>query len=564
MVSALDKKLAARSARLRGQAATIALVVACGIAGYVSMQSTCCFARRCRRELLRRDAFRGRLRAPETRAERRRFAPRDDSRRRRGRDARRRFRALAARGHARARRRSRRVAAGERQAGACRTSCFARGDCPTPGRSDEAVLLASFADAHALDTGSTIPAVINGVLRDVRVVGIAMSPEYVFAIVRRGGLSTCDASRVLWMDRDAIARRSSSTARSTTSWCGSSRARRSAGVIERSIAMLAPYGGLGAVPRRRQPSAFMLAQELDQLRAIATLVPDHLPRRRGVLVQRRPRARRRAPARPDRDAQGARIFEPRDRRALREARRRDHARWARRSASVSARGSVEACSISIGRIFELPEMTYRLDLRVTATSVVVSLVAAASERSSRCGRSFGSPPRRRCSPSRRRATNRRSSNGSACRGSRRARPDGDARDARGARCARRSPSLGLSLAVMGLVTSRFGYDAVDAFETMLFETSQRDDLAVTLRNTSPEAAAREIAHVPGVLDDREPSRRSRFAHGAARATATCRSRPPRSRRAAARLSLAAEGSRRAERRRHAHDEARRDPRRAAR
>ena len=41
MVRALDKKLFRDLLGLKGQAITIALVVACGIAGYVSMQSTC-------------------------------------------------------------------------------------------------------------------------------------------------------------------------------------------------------------------------------------------------------------------------------------------------------------------------------------------------------------------------------------------------------------------------------------------------------------------------------------------------------------------------------------------
>ena len=38
-------------------------------------------------------------------------------------------------------------------------------------------LLESFADAHALQLGDTLPVVINGTLRDLRIVGIAMSPE---------------------------------------------------------------------------------------------------------------------------------------------------------------------------------------------------------------------------------------------------------------------------------------------------------------------------------------------------------------------------------------------------
>ena len=40
MVSAIDRKVLRDLVQLRGQVVTVALVVACGIAGYVAFQST--------------------------------------------------------------------------------------------------------------------------------------------------------------------------------------------------------------------------------------------------------------------------------------------------------------------------------------------------------------------------------------------------------------------------------------------------------------------------------------------------------------------------------------------
>jgi hypothetical protein len=57
-----------------------------------------------------------------------------------------------------------------------------RGRTPQPGRRDEAVVLQSFADAHELTIGDTVPATIYGGREEVAIVGIALSPEHVYAI----------------------------------------------------------------------------------------------------------------------------------------------------------------------------------------------------------------------------------------------------------------------------------------------------------------------------------------------------------------------------------------------
>ena len=59
------------------------------------------------------------------------------------------------------------------------------GRWPEFGRDDEVVVSEGFAIAHGLVTGDTLRALVNGRYQPLTVVGIALSPEYVFAI--RGG-----------------------------------------------------------------------------------------------------------------------------------------------------------------------------------------------------------------------------------------------------------------------------------------------------------------------------------------------------------------------------------------
>lgn len=147
------------------------------------------------------------------------------------------------------------------------------GRLPERGKSDEVVVLESFADAHGLRPGHKIPAVINGTLRDLVVAGIALSPEYIFAI--RPGALADDPRRyaVLWMERTAVgAAFDLEGAFNEVSFVlepgASGRA-----VCDAVDRVLAPYGTDGAYERRDQLSNRILTQELSQLGALGGMVP---------------------------------------------------------------------------------------------------------------------------------------------------------------------------------------------------------------------------------------------------------------------------------------------------
>ncbi len=147
------------------------------------------------------------------------------------------------------------------------------GRLPQRGGEDEVAVLSSFADAHGLRPGHSVPAVIGGRQRQLRIVGIVLSPEFVYAI--RPGSLVADPQRyaVLWMDRavlgSAFQLEGAFNDVTLRLQPGASEADVRAGVDR----LLLPYGGDGAVGRDDQISNRMLRTELGQLEAIAGMVP---------------------------------------------------------------------------------------------------------------------------------------------------------------------------------------------------------------------------------------------------------------------------------------------------
>ena len=76
---------------------------------------------------------------------------------------------------------------------------------PDPARPEEVVINAAYAQARAVRPGDAIEVILNGRLQAFRVVGIALSPEFVFAT--RSALPLPDDRNfvVLWAGEDAVA-----------------------------------------------------------------------------------------------------------------------------------------------------------------------------------------------------------------------------------------------------------------------------------------------------------------------------------------------------------------------
>jgi putative ABC transport system permease protein len=148
------------------------------------------------------------------------------------------------------------------------------GRLPTPGRSDEALLLDAFAERWNVAPGDTLRVILSGTLRPIRITGLATSPEFIYPIPAGGGLIPDDSRfAVLWMDRGGVAplfqMEGAFNDLVVRLQPGASEREALAGIDQ----LLEPYGGRGSYGRALQPSHFILEGELDQLRQFALVVP---------------------------------------------------------------------------------------------------------------------------------------------------------------------------------------------------------------------------------------------------------------------------------------------------
>jgi len=148
-----------------------------------------------------------------------------------------------------------------------------RGSYPAVGASDQVLAAEAFATAHKIHEGDTFGAVINGRWKRLTIVGVALSPEYVYSL--RGGDIYPDDKRfgVFWMRRRDLAAAFDLDGAFNDVVFRLSRDAPSATVIEHVDHTLARYGGLGAYAQKDQTSAWFLDNELAQLANMGLVTP---------------------------------------------------------------------------------------------------------------------------------------------------------------------------------------------------------------------------------------------------------------------------------------------------
>jgi putative ABC transport system permease protein len=148
-----------------------------------------------------------------------------------------------------------------------------RGRWIEPGRSDEVIASEGFVLANRLELGDRVPAVLNGRLRRLTIVGVALSPEYIYSI--RPGELIPDDKRfgVFWMDEQALAAAFDMEGGFNDVVLSLAPGATPDEAIARLDRILEPYGGLGAIPRALQLSHWTLQNELSQLQTFGFLLP---------------------------------------------------------------------------------------------------------------------------------------------------------------------------------------------------------------------------------------------------------------------------------------------------
>jgi putative ABC transport system permease protein len=142
------------------------------------------------------------------------------------------------------------------------------------GRPDEVLVSEAFAEAHQLVPGHQVGAVINGRRQSLRIVGIALSPEYVYQI--RPGEMLPDPKRfgVFWMADTQLAAAFDMEGAFNSVSVSLAPSALEPEVVARIDRILAPYGGLGAHGRADQVSHRFLSDEIRGLQIQTYIVPS--------------------------------------------------------------------------------------------------------------------------------------------------------------------------------------------------------------------------------------------------------------------------------------------------
>ncbi len=367
-----------------------------------------------------------------------------------------------------------------------------------PARDDEVVASLAFADANGLSVGSRLGAVLGGRWRELTIVGIALSPEYVYEVGK--GMLFPDNRRfgVLWMAREAMAAALDMEGGFNDVALALARDADAVEVTARVDRLLERAGGLSAYARAEQLSHRFLDDELGEIRVSTTFIPTlflgiaafllYVVLARLVAMQRAEIGLLKAFGYSD-------------------ARVGLHYAWF--AASTSLLGFAIGAPLGgwlggllVGvyeRYFHFPELSFRASPSLLLFAASVSLVAAGVGALSAVRRAVRLPPAesmRPEPPARFRA-------GWLERAGLLRRFPASARMI--ARNLARRPVkamlsvVGVAMAVGLMVVGRFTMDASNALMVAQFDTVQRDDATVYYAGPRAAAATHELTRLPGVL-----------------------------------------------------------------
>jgi putative ABC transport system permease protein len=368
-----------------------------------------------------------------------------------------------------------------------------------PRSADEVVVSAGFAAANRIGVGDSLGAVLEGRWKRLRVVGIGMAPEFVWELSAAGGFTADDrAFGVLWMSRAAVeaaaGMRGAFNDVALTLAPGGSRP----AVIAALDTLLARYGGLGAVGRDRQRSHHVIEGEFRSLRVFAVTLPLIFLAVAGFLLNV-VLARLVATQRGEIAALKAFGYTNREVGA-------HYLAFAAAAVAVGAAAGLVAGTWLGGgytglylRVFRLPVLRFHLDAVSAAVAVAASGLAALLGAAAAVRGAVRLPPAealRPESPERYRPLllERLGFGAVVSPAARMVLRHIERRPARAA-----STIVGVALALALLAGTMTLFDAAFYMADVQFRVAQREDLAVTFNRARPAAARAELARIPGVI-----------------------------------------------------------------
>lgn len=383
-----------------------------------------------------------------------------------------------------------------------------------PNRPREALVTEAFASAHGLLPGDRLSAIINGRLQELQIVGIVLSPEFIYA-VRPGELLPDDKRfGVLWMNYTELATAFDLDGAFNDVLISLLPGAEKAEVMRRVDRLLDPYGCQGSFDRAEQASYKFLDNEMVQLRSMALLPPAifltvsafllHVVLSRLIATEREQIAALRAFGYTQREI------------AL------HYLAFGGLIVTTGSLGGLalgawfgQQLTLLYTQFFHFPVFDYQLDPRIAVTTCVVSGAAALSGALGSVWRASRQPPaqamqpeppaRFRASVVERLGMQRLLSPAArmVC------------------RHLERQPlralmsCLGIALAIAILIMGNFMVDTVDYVMDLQFHVSQRQSIMVSFVEPTAGQAMHDLRSLPGVLQA-EPFRstptRLRFGH----------------------------------------------------
>ncbi|MFN9539443.1 MAG: ABC transporter permease [Planctomycetota bacterium] len=149
-----------------------------------------------------------------------------------------------------------------------------RGRMLDPERSGELLISKSFAEAHRIGPGDSLQAVINGRKQQFKIVGVALTPEYVIQIQPGNLVPDHQRFGVFWLSqREMEAAFDMNGAFNDVSLLLDKAANEQA-VIASLDYLLEPYGCTGSYGRAQQTSHSYISDEIRQLSTMALVAPS--------------------------------------------------------------------------------------------------------------------------------------------------------------------------------------------------------------------------------------------------------------------------------------------------
>ena len=374
-----------------------------------------------------------------------------------------------------------------------------RGRWIDPARADEVLASEMFCEAHGFNPGDRVAAIINGRKRWLTMVGVALSPEYVYAI--RPGEMVPDKRTfgIFWIGRRALASAFNMEGGFNDVSLALARGASAADAIASLDRLIEPYGGRGALPRSLQLSAWTLENELRQLQTFGFITPLIFF---GVaaFILNVALARALALQRPQIAALKALGFSNRELAW-------HYIKWGLAIAGVGAVGGVvagawlgSALTGLYNQFFRFPVLDYELSIGVAVASLVISLVVAALGAQSAVRRAVRIPPAEAMRPE-------------LPAGYRRSLLERPWRRFRLTLVTRmvlrnleRQPGrtlvsvVGIAFAVAVLFVGLAFIDVMDELITQQFSVAMRQDATVNFVEPRSERAVHALQHLPGVMD----------------------------------------------------------------